>query len=337
MTAFGQRKTAMRRVLMIVCCGLGLGLTAPVAALAAGGPVPPVQGGAGVSAPGGDVNYVALAVGRSTLVQQVRRDGGAVERHRLVRGSLGVPGVAWDGSATGLSADGRTLVLASTTPKPTRLVVLDAKRLRPLARISLPGWFAVDAISPTGRWLYFIHYTSPRDVTRYEVRAYDLEARRLLREPVIDPREPEEAMRGLPLTRATSPDGRWAYTLYDGAGSEPFIHALDTEQRAAVCIDLPGLTGSDLSGLRLALGGGGATLRVENGGAPVALVDTRSFEVSRPAAAAARPRPAARRPVAAADDGAVPWVLGAVAVALGGLATLVAMSRRRRQPRSVPA
>ena len=45
-------------------------------------------------------------------------------------------------------------------------------------------------------------------------------------------------MRGQPLTRATSPDGRWAYTLYDGAGKEPFIHALDTSTRSARCIDL---------------------------------------------------------------------------------------------------
>ena len=34
-----------------------------------------------------------------------------------------------------------------------------------------------------------------------------------------------EKMGGSPLTRATSLDGRWAYTLYDGAGRTPFVHA----------------------------------------------------------------------------------------------------------------
>jgi hypothetical protein len=330
----------MRRVLMIVCCWLGLGVATPTGALDAGGPMPPVQGGAGVSAPGGDVNYVAIGVGRSTLVQRVRRSGGAVERYRLVRGDLGVAGVAWDGSTTGLSADGRTLVLANMIgrhiPRRTRIAVFDAARLRPRAKFSLPGYFAVDAISPTARWLYFIRYPSVQDISRYEVRAYDLRARRLLTEPVIDPREPDEEMRGLPLTRATSSDGRWAYTLYDGAGKEPFIHALDTEQRTAACIDLPGLAGTDVGLMRLALGDDGATLRVEERGEPVTLVDTRSFEVSSPAAAA-QPRQPTRRPVAAADDGAVPWVLGALALALAGLAALMAVGRWRRQVRSVRA
>jgi hypothetical protein len=328
----------MRRVLVIAGCGLGLALAAPAGVLAAGGPVPPVQGGAGVSAPGGDVNYVATSVARSTLVQRVRRNGGRIDRDLRLRGSFGVPGVAWDGSATGLSADGSTLVLASTTPKPTRLVVLDARRLRPIARISLPGYYAVDAISPDARWLYFIHYPSVRNIVDYEVRAYDLEGRRLLSKPVIDPREPDEAMRGIPLTRTSSADGRSAYTLYDGAGEEPFIHALDTEQRTAVCIDLPALTGANLSGLRLSVPGSGATLRIDDGGTPVASVDTRNFVVSRPAAAAQpRLRTPARPPVAAADDGAVPWVLGALAVALGGVAALMAAGRRRRRPRSLTA
>ena len=42
-----------------------------------------------------------------------------------------------------------------------------------------------------------------------------------LPEPIIDPPELDEAMRGMPITRAASPDGRFAYTLYDGAGEHP--------------------------------------------------------------------------------------------------------------------
>src|SRR4051794_19677023 len=124
----------MRRVLAIGGCGLGLLLGLPGAAPGAGGPVSPIQGGAGASAPGGDVTYVAIGVRGGTLVQRVRRAGGAVDGWRVLPGSYGVPGVAYDGSATGLSADGRTLVLAANQrrypPRTTRLAVLDAAHLK---------------------------------------------------------------------------------------------------------------------------------------------------------------------------------------------------------------
>src|SRR4051812_28871569 len=139
-----------RRVLVIVCCGLGL--LAP-RAVAAGGPVTPVQGGAGASAPGSDVTYVAVGAGRRTVVARIRRGTGAVERHRTLSGTLGIPGVAYDGATTGLSADGRTLVLARYArgfpERRTPVLVLDARTLRVRARIALPGSSTVDAISPT--------------------------------------------------------------------------------------------------------------------------------------------------------------------------------------------
>ena len=89
-------------------------------------------------------------------------------------------------------------------------------------------------------------------------------------------------MRGLPITRAASPDGRWHYTLYDGAGAHPFIHALDTVGRNAVCIDLHGIAGrQDLYDLRLGLRGRRG-LAVLAAGEPLALVDRATFRVRRP-------------------------------------------------------
>ncbi len=320
----------MRRLLAI---GLGLGLVLPACAVAAGGPISPQQGGVGASAPGGDVTYIALGARNRTIVESVRRAGGAVERFTSLRGSLGIPGVASDGSATGLSADGRTLVLSGGVGRypvlRTHLVVLDALHLRTRARIALPGWFTVDAISPTGRWLYLIHYPSANDTTRYEVRAYDLVERRLVVKPVIDPREPDEAMQGFPMTRAVSADGRWAYTLYDRGGEAPFLHALDTTGRTAACIDLPGLTGADLSGMRLVVGRG--TLSVVGPHGPVALVDTRTRAVGPPASARA---PAPVRSVAAAPaNSARPWAL----VALGLVALVVVAAAFWRFGRRRPA
>ena len=46
-------------------------------------------------------------------------------------------------------------------------------------------------------------------------------------------------MAGSPVTRTTSADGRWVYTLYQKPSGEQFIHALDTVGAAAYCIDLP--------------------------------------------------------------------------------------------------
>ena len=100
----------------------------------------------------------------------------------------------------------------------------------------------------------------------------------MLAEPIVDPHESGDKMRGNPLSRATSPDGRWAYTLYDGAAGAPFIHALDTIGRTAHCIDLDALAGSlYLSRLRLRLDGG--TLSIRDGGEAELIVDTKTFRV----------------------------------------------------------
>jgi hypothetical protein len=319
-------------VLVVVCCILGCSAMA-AAADGAGGPVPAQQAGAGASAPDGALGYVTISTGHSTLVERVARGTGVVERYRLIAGSYGVPGVAYDGSTTGLSADGDTLVLAEATRAypvtRTRLVVLDPDSLRPRFRIALAGWWTVDAVSPDGRWMYLVHYTSVSSTNHYEVRAYDLRARHLVAKPVIDPREPDEKMQGLPITRVMSADGRWAYTLYQRPGDAPFIHALDTQGRTAACIDLDGLTSNDVGAAHLTLLGGGSTLRVNGEVGPLALVDTRTLAVRQPGAAAA-PRPAApaRRAVASHDDGGLPWELALLAlVPLAGLAAVV---RRRR-------
>jgi hypothetical protein len=318
----------MRRALVIAGCGLGLAV--PVSAAAAGGGVPPVQGGIGASAPGGVVTYVALPAGRTTLIQRVRRTSGAVDRWQRLTGSFGVPGAAMDGSTTGLSADGRTLVLAETLrtypPRSTRLLVLDPGTLRIRDRITIGGYASVDAISPDGRWLYLVRYTDPiRDTTRYEVRAYDLAAGRLIPQPVVDPKKPDERMGGMPMTRTLSADGRWAYTLYDA--KEPFIHALDTTGRTAVCIDLPQLTGTDVSTVHLALGPGHLTLTRSD--KPVALVDTATFAVTRPAAAVSAPAPRAT-PAAKSGGSILPWAL--VAIPLAAALAFVLARRAHTEP-----
>lgn len=301
----------------------------------------------GVTVAGSPHRYVAVnahTTPKLTLVERIDRGGGRVDRWWQLAGDYGVPAVAYDGTGGGLSADGRTLVLSDFAignppvypPKTTRLAILSTK-LRPqrhlqagqrrppsvFRSVELRGHYAFDAISPDGSTIYLIRHfpnlSGPAYIAHYEVRAYDVKSRRLLPEPVVDPEEPEERMEGLPLSRAMSPDGRWAYTLYDGNGREPFVHALDTVAGRAVCVDLPQL--ADLPRrfnylLQLQVRAGGrqiVLLRRVPGPKPTRAllsIDTRDFAVQRPAA------------VATASSGIGPWppivALSAVALLLLG-------------------
>jgi hypothetical protein len=280
----------------------------------------------GVSLPGSSEQFFAIRSGRDTLVASIYRDGGLLQAHRTLPGSFTVPAVAQDGTTTGLSADGRTLVLVrprvAYPQRRTQLAVLDAASLRLRRTVTLRGDFSVDAISPDGRALYLIQYTSPRNPFAYAVRSLNLRSGRLDRGEIVDPRERDEAMNGLPLSRAMSADGRWAYTLYDGMGSHPFVHALDTKARQARCIDLPALAaGAPTSGLSISVRGG--QLRVASGSRPVAFIDRRTFAIADRA-------PAAKPALTVADDvpsDGFPWGLAAAAGAVG--AAVLFMLRRR--------
>jgi hypothetical protein len=302
-------------------------------ARADGLPVLSVDAGpTGVTVPTGTARYVTIPAGHSTVVARVRRNGGRIIRSRLLPGTFTIPAVAYDGSAGGLSADGRTLVLI--TPRTsfprarTTLLVLGARGLATRSTIRLRGDFSFDAISPQGRLAYLIQYDNPRDPTRYLVRAYDLVRGRLLRAPVVDPHERGEKMRGNPLSRAVSPDGRWAYTLYDGAGGTPFIHALDTSGHTARCIDLDDLAaGAYLWTLRLTISRDGRTLTIRDGKEPELLVDTRTFTPHKPAATT----------VSRTESDGLRWPVAALvalgaAVAAGVLLTLGVRRRAGRSP-----
>jgi hypothetical protein len=327
-----------RSLVAVLALLAAMSFTAP--AHADGGPVAGVDAGpTGVTAPGADSRYVTLPTREGTLVARIRRDGGQIERWRVLRRTLAVPAVAYDGTATGLSADGRTLALASPRAgyprRRSRFVVLDAHRLAPRLAFRLRGDFTLDAVSPDGRRLFLIEQTSRRDLTRYAVRAYDVGARRLDPRPVVDPSEPDEPMRGSPLARVASADGRWAYTLYDGNGTHPFIHALDTAAASAKCVDLDALAGrKDLPGLRLTTARDGSlVVREPSRQRALLVVDPRSFAVREPAAA----RPAAPRPAPRDDGGGVPWALVLGAGALLTLLAGAALAARLRTTSSLSA
>ncbi len=321
----------MRRSILLVPVLVAalVAVLVPAAARADGLPVLGIDvGSTGVASSSGGFRYVTVPAGSRTIVERVAQHGGQVLAWRSLRGNFTIPAVAYDGSAGGLSADGTTLVLieprTSFPRAATKLLVLSSDGLKPLRAVKLKGDFSFDAVSPDGTWLYFIHYISPNDPTRYLVQAYDMRRGRLIAKPIIDPDEPGEKMRGNPLSRAMSADGRWAYTLYDGAGSTPFVHALDTVARSAHCIDLDGIVaGTDLWQLRLGVDRDSNLLVVRHGATPMLLIDLRTLRVTR-ATAADAPLGATRHfpPLLLVIGGGA-----LVALAVG----LIWMRRRQRQ------
>jgi len=272
----------------------------------------------------GGVRYIALPTPHGT---SVARFGGVVYASRALAGNYTVPVVALDHTSSGLSKDGSTLVLITprrSFPRArTTFAVLDAASLRLRETVALDGDYSFDALSPDGTRMYLVHYQSRRDPTSYEVRAFDLANDRLLPDPVVDPTEVDEQMRGFPVTRTTSADGRFAYTLYDGGGKTPFVHALDTVNGEARCIDLDMLAGrQDLYNLRLGLSVGGTRLAVLNGNREVTAVDTRTY------------LPAAN--VVTGNDRAVNWpaILALSVLALLTLSVVLVGLRRRHRRRA---
>ena len=319
------------RTLVALIAGLVAAAALAAAAAADGLPVLGIDvGPQGVATQATPGRYVTLPVGKDTLVVRTARRGGRVLGSVTVPGSFTIPAVAYDGSASGLAADGSRLVLIEPRlafpRKETTFAVLDAKRLRLERVVTLRGDYSFDAISPRGGMMFLIQYTSAADPTRYQVRGFDLGTARLLRSPIVDPSEHGDAMRGSPITRSLSEDGRWAYTLYDGAGGTPFVHALDTSKRRARCIDLPMLSGyTKLWQVRITASGDGGTLRLGPPGSPlVANIETADFRVSAPAAEATSASAAGR-----------PWLVLA-GVALGLLTAFAAGAAIRRRFRGRP-
>jgi len=282
--------------------------TLPPAAAAGDGP--PTQRGAGpdgLTTAGGD-RFVAVPAGTRTVLARVQIKGGRVPQAAVLSRHWDVPIVAYDNTASGLAADARTLVLmqpAVRSPrKVSRFTLVDLRHMKRLGTIALKGDWSYDAISPDAATLYLTQ-TLNRQATRYAVRAYDLRAQRLLEEPVVDPSEPDEPLRGWPATRTTGPGGRWEYTLYAGS-NEPFIHALDTVQRTSICIDLP---------KRLAKAKRIWGYKLELHGDRIAVVDRGKVVASE----------ARFRPAEAGTGSGPPWVVALVA----GTALLAAAGVRR--------
>jgi hypothetical protein len=311
----------MRRLSLCTAIAVAALFVAP-GALADGGPVFASQGGAGVAThthhPG--FHFVALPDETGgTLLVTVSRSG-EVWPWRRFAGSWGIPTIGYGAaSGAGLSRDDRTLVLAPNDgpyAMPSEFLVVNLRQFKETRTIVLRGSFSFDALSPDASRMYLIEYASPGDVDHYIVRAYNLRTNRLLPGKIADRSELEKSMAGSPVTRTTSTDGRWVYTLYQKTSGGSFVHALDTVAGVAHCIDLPANAG--IFKIVLSLRDHDRTLALNwRSGRPWLSIATGSWRVSRPNAG---------------GGGGVPWPVAGAAIG-GALALLAAgglLFRRRR-------
>jgi hypothetical protein len=221
-----------------------------------------------VDAATGEVEEMAIPDGTPATdwrrVVSARVDGAeTVVRDDIVQPGLGgaelrvaghwrLPTVGLDPVPAGRSLDGSTIVLVEGAYNPdagkSRFAVLQHFALGAvqtagdsplrLARIvDLPGAFEYDTLSPDGSILYVVQHLDAAAGGHYQVRAVDV-ATGVMRDGVIvDKTNVEEWMAGSPIAQLRQPGGS-VLTLYDGP-EHPFIHALNSGEAWALCIDLP--------------------------------------------------------------------------------------------------
>jgi hypothetical protein len=227
--------------------------------------------------------YSATPTASGTQVKESFVEGGDAEHSWSLDGAWAIPMSGIARTPTGLSGDGRTLILVEANPSAaqTRFAVLNTQSAKAPRILSLPGRFAFDAISPTASHFYVIEQ---RDAEAgYFVRSVNTQTGSLDEGVIVDKREVAEVMAGIAIEQRSGIGGT-VYTLYQGP-EHPFVHMLLTQDRSAFCIDLPAAWGNDQAnafGWSLALSVDSSHLFVANAALGVAgEVDTNSLNVVR--------------------------------------------------------
>jgi WD40 repeat protein len=134
-------------------------------------------------------------------------------------------------SLVGVSQDGSRAVLVNTSKKESTFAIVSQSGEQTFTLPTTQWGF--DALS--GDKLYLLKYLN----SGYEIRLYDLASGQLAEKPLKDPKA-SSTIWGMAWERATSPDGRYLFTLYVGGNGGAMVHQLDLKTSAARCIDLPG-------------------------------------------------------------------------------------------------
>jgi hypothetical protein len=230
---------------------------------------------AGVSSADGRWHIVTTPLGHQTAITRFALVTGESVQISLVPGRWTVGGV----SPTGRWA---AVFAPAGSRSTTRLAIVDAVRGSFVHRVELKGRFEIETLSADGRRLFLIQHL---DASRYLVRLYDVAHGRLKTQP-LTASGGDAPMIGDAWSGVASPDGRWLLTLYlNTRHNHAFVHALDLEQSAPTCIDLP--SAKRLGSLRrytLTLSPDGRTLFAANPAlGVVAAVDLHTLSVTRTA------------------------------------------------------
>ena len=183
----------------------------------------------------------AETTGGSTVVRDLVVQPGFGGESITIDGAWRLPTIGPDPVPVGISGNLSTIVLAENvepgTAGRTRFAVLAKGFPRPARIIELRGRFTYDVLSPDGAVLYLIEHLDADAGGQYQVRAVELASGRLREEVVVSKGNVEEAMAGYPLAQVRHAAGG-VLTLYRGP-EHPFIHALNSVDGWAICVDLP--------------------------------------------------------------------------------------------------
>jgi hypothetical protein len=275
--------------------------------------------GRALASPDGSVYYTLEGAAPTTLRWIDAKTGRAITQIDLP----GAYGFADERelAPSGLSPNGRWLVLVGEAGATSRFAVIDTALLRLAATPQVPGPFTYDAISDDGTSLYLVERITPEAARQifaspaysYRVRAYDVPAAKLSETLVVDVKlaaQPtgdsnaetrvDGIMSGIYQSSVPSRDGLWNFSFYYNPNRGPFIHVLHLNSRSAFCIlDLPIVPGGyeKRLGWSLALTPSGQTLYAVNGALGImSSIDATTLKVTRTATIAGLPSAAATAP-----------------------------------------
>jgi len=249
----------------------------------------------GVPRPGWSRIVSASIAGDLTVVRDAVNQPGFAGPQLSLEGRWKLPTIGDSGVPVGVSPDGSTIVLEAAeraaNAATTRFAVVEHTfqgapstvgdaDLRLVATVELRGRFAYDTLSSDGRILYVVEHLDEAAGGHYQVRAVDLPSGVLRDAVIVDKANPDEWMAGSPIAQVRRTDGV-VMTLYDGP-EHPFVHALQSSEAWALCIDLPMAAGGDRTGWGLAAAADGRTVYAANGDSAVVLeLDPTEFAVRR--------------------------------------------------------
>lgn len=300
--------------------------------------------GRAVTSPDGSVYYGLDGASRSTLHWVDAKTGRHITQIEL-DGSYAFADERELGP-TGLSPNGRWLVLVGEAGSLSRFVVIDTALVKVAAVATVPGPFTYDAISDDGTSLYLIEKIAPQAARSlglnadhaYRVRLYDVPAAKLSETLVVDVKLAAQTtddnaetridgiMNGLYQSSVPSRDGLWNFSFYYNPNRGPFIHVLHLNSRSAFCIlDLPMVARGyeNRLGWSLALTPSGKTLYAVNGALGVtSSIDAVTLKVVRSATIAGLPSADVSKPPSysssarVSQDGRKLWFAASRGVAL---------------------